>query len=129
MTDQAVSSGMREQGEPPYVVSRVARLVLAALLDSLLVTVTLLVGWLIWAAITARQGATPGKKIMKMQVVDKDSGVPISWARYVFLRGLVGGLVMGIPLVNLVLFFMPLWDRLNQSIYGKVSNSVVVDVG
>ena len=129
MTDQAVSSGLRPQGEPPYVVSRVARLVIASLLDSLLVMVTLVVGWLIWAAITARQGATPGKKLMKMQVVDKDTGLPMSWARYVFLRGLVGGLVMSIPLVNLVLFFMPLWDRLNQSVYGKVSNSVVVDIG
>lgn len=129
MTDQAVSSGLRPQGEPPYVVSRVARLVIAALLNSLLVVVTLGVGWLIWAAITARHGATPGKKIMKMQVVDKDTGLPISWARYVFLRGLVGGLIMSIPLVNFVLLFMPLWDRLNQSVYGKVSNSVVVDIG
>jgi uncharacterized RDD family membrane protein YckC len=109
--------------------SRVARLVIAGLLDTLFVVLTLYIGWAIWALITMRQGATPGKKLLKMKVVDKDTGVTIPWAKYVFLRGLVGGLILCIPLAGLVLQFMPLWDRRNQSVYGKVSNTIVVDAG
>jgi uncharacterized RDD family membrane protein YckC len=86
--------------------------------------------WLIWAAVTAGQAQTPGKRLLKMRVVDATTGQPLSWARYVFLRGLVGGMIGAVAAVLTlgVLAFMPLWDSRNQSIAAKVSNSVVVDV-
>lgn len=109
-------------------ISSVGRLVGASLLDTLLGFVTLGIGWVVWAAITAQQGQTPGKKLMRMRVVSKDDGQVVSWAKYVFLRGLVGQVILNIPLIGWVLFFMPLWDQLNQSVGAKVSNTVVVDV-
>lgn len=116
---------------PVLQVSSVGRLIGAYLLDTVLSLVTLGVGWVIWAAITAGEGATPGKRLLGMKVVNKETGATLSWAQYVFLRGLVGGLVLGIPVslvLGIPLLFMPLWDKLNQSVPGKVSNSVVIDV-
>lgn len=108
----------------------VGRLLGAALLDIGLYVATLGIGWIIWAAITAGEAQTPAKRLLKMRVVDKRTGEPLTWAGYVFLRGLVGGFVLQIAAVFTlgVLLFMPLWDKLNQSVAAKVSNSVVVDV-
>jgi uncharacterized RDD family membrane protein YckC len=108
----------------------VGRLLGAAILDWLLSIITLGVGWLIWAAITAGEAQTPAKKLMKMQVVDSRTGAPMTWGSYVFLRGLVGGAVQGIAgTVTLgILYLMPLWDGRNQSVAAKVSSSIVVDI-
>ncbi|WP_157965514.1 RDD family protein [Euzebya rosea] len=114
----------------PRSLSSVGRLILAALLDGILMIVTLSIGWLVWACITASAGQTPGKKLMGMQVVDARTGAPLSWGSYVGMRGIVGGFVGGLAstLTLGVLSFMPLWDKQNQSVAAKVSNSVVVDV-
>lgn len=111
--------------------SSVGKLFGAYLLDAVLFALLLGFGWLLWGAITAGEGQTPAKKLLGMRAVDRETGRAISWGRMVFLRGLVGGLVMGAAMavvVGVVLLFMPLWDRLNQSVWGKVSNSVVVDL-
>ena len=63
----------------------------AVLLDSLLLSVTLGIGWLIWAAIVA--------------------GLVASFA-ITFTIG--------------ILLFMPFWDRRNQTLWDKVSGTLVV---
>ena len=106
----------------------VGQLIAAALIDALIAAVTLSIGWLIWAAITAGSAQTPGKKMLNLQVVDASSYHPMSWGNYVFLRGLIGGTVLSLAasLTFGIMTFMPLWDRRNQSVAAKVSNSVVV---
>lgn len=84
--------------------------------------------YLAYSVKTAMNAQTPGKAALGLQAVDKDSGQPLTFGRYVFVRGLLGGIILGIPLVGFVLWFMPLWDQLNQSVGGKVSNSVVIDL-
>ena len=108
----------------------VGRLVLAAILDAILYLVTFGIGWLVWATITAANGQTPAKSLMHMRVVDATTGVPLTWGRYIFMRGLLGGIVQGFAtsLTLGVLWLMPLWDRCNQTVAAKVSNSVVVDL-
>jgi uncharacterized RDD family membrane protein YckC len=110
-------------------IASVGRLIGAWLLELVLMTVTLGIGWLIWACITAAEGRTPAKKLMGLQAVNAVTGQPMSWGSYVFMRGLVGGMVQSFAggLTLGVLHLMPLWDARNQSIAAKVSNSVVVD--
>ena len=100
----------------------------SALLDLILVFATLYIGWLIWAAITAGKGQTPAKQLLKIRVVDATTGQPIGFARYFFMRGIIGNFVANIAnLFTLgILFFMPLWDRRNQSVTDKVSGTLVV---
>lgn len=120
-----------QPGAPGGQITSVGRLFASGCLDALLMVVTLFIGWLIWGAITASNAQTPGKKLMGLQVVHAETGKPLSWAQMVLLRGLVGGIVMniaGMLIIGLVLLFMPLWDARNQSVHGKISNSVVVEV-
>lgn len=121
------------RAQTSHQLSSVGKLFGAYLLDQVLITVTLGIGWLIWGAITAGDAQTPAKKLLGMRVVDANTGAPLSWGAMVGLRGIVGGLVMGVAFAlfiipGAVLAFMPLWDDRNQSVWSKVSTSVVVDV-
>ncbi len=54
---------------------------------------------------------------------------PCSFARMLFMRGLLAGIVMQIVVaftlgINL---FMPLWDKRNQNLWDKISETLVVD--
>jgi len=90
--------------------------------------VTLGIGWMIWAAITAGKGQTPAKQLLKIRVVDATSGTPIGFGRMFFMRGLVAGFVAGFAIFFTlgILLFMPLWDKRNQNIWDKVSGTLVV---
>ena len=100
----------------------------AALLDSLLLSVTFGIGWLIWAAIISGKGQTPGKQLLKLRIVDATTAQPIGFGRMFFMRGLVAGLVasIAIPFTIGILLFMPFWDKRNQTLWDKVSGTIVV---
>jgi hypothetical protein len=111
-------------GQPPVSVgTRFA----AALIDALIYTFTLGIGWVIWAAFTAGNGQTPGKKIVGFQMVRTDTGQPASFAEMLAMRGIVAGFAMSLAfglLVGLVLVFMPFWDARNQTPWDKISSTV-----
>lgn len=90
------------------------------------VLVVLLVGWvlLVWRMI-AVQAASPGMRLVKLQVVGFYNGRPIGWAR-AFLRGLVLAVLSatGIGLV-LLLVFLLLHPR-RQGWHDLVAKAVVI---
>ena len=103
----------------------------AYVLEAVLVTVTLGIGWLIWAAIIASQGQTPAKRILGHRVVMQDTGQTAGFARMFWVRGLLAGLVasvasVAIPITLGILLFMPFWDKNNENIWDKVSGTRVV---
>ncbi len=100
----------------------------AYLLEAVLSTITLGIGWLIWAAIIVGKGQTPAKQLLRMRVVGVNGNQPVGFARMFFMRGIVAGFVAGIALlISLgVLVFMPFWDRRNRNVWDKVSGTVVV---
>jgi len=102
---------------------------LAYLLEGVLVVVTLFIGWLIWAAITAGNGQTPAKKILGQRVVRADGSGPVGLGTMLFMRGLIAGFVASIAITFTlgILVFMPFWDRRNQNIWDKVSGTLVVN--
>ncbi|MFM8380711.1 MAG: hypothetical protein ACKOA6_01785, partial [Actinomycetota bacterium] len=53
----------------------------AYLLEAVLQTVTLGIGWLIWAAIVAGNGQTPAKQLLRMRVVGASEPRPVGFAR------------------------------------------------
>lgn len=99
------------------------------LLESLLATVTLGIGWVIWAAMTASSGQTPAKRLLRLRVIGADTGRPVGFGKMFWMRGLIAGLVAGfaIPLTLGVLVFMPFWDKRNQNLWDKVSGTYVVN--
>ncbi|MEO8456514.1 MAG: RDD family protein [Chloroflexota bacterium] len=50
---------------------RLARLG-AFVIDLALIAVTLVVGWLIWYSVTAREGQSPGKRMLGLRVINRD---------------------------------------------------------
>ena len=65
------------------------------LVEGLLATITLGIGWLIWAAMTAGSGQTPAQQVLKQRVIDSGSLQPVGMAKMFLMRGLVGGFVGG----------------------------------
>ena len=102
---------------------------MAYLIEVVLVFVTLGVGWLIWAAITAGKGQTPAKQLMGQRVVHADGRGPVGFGTMLFMRGIVAGWVAWFAIVFTfgILLFMPLWDRRNQNVWDKVSSTLVVN--
>ena len=101
----------------------------AYLLDSVLMFVTLFIGWLIWACITAQEGQTPGKKLLGQRVYRLDTGQPATFGWMLGMRGIVAGVIFQLSfwfLIGFVLIFMPFWDRRNQTVVDKISSTVVV---
>ncbi len=117
----------RSVGEIDVGVSGWARLG-AFFLDYLLSLVTLWVGWIIWAFTLSGTGQTPAKKLLNQTVIDLETGKPMSLGKMFGMRGIVGGLVamFAVPLTLYILWFMPFWDKRNQNIWDKVSNSLVI---
>lgn len=100
----------------------------SALLETLLITVTLGIGWVIWAAMIAGSGQTPAKRLVGHQVVTMGELRPAGIGRMFWMRGLIAGWVasLAFPLTLGVLLFMPFWDKNNQNVWDKVSNTMVV---
>lgn len=113
-------AGVREAG--------VGVRLLAYLLDAILQAATLGIGWLIWAAIIAGKGQTPAKQILRLRVIDSGDSKPLGFARMLFMRGIVAGLVAAIliPLTLGIILLMPVWNKRKRNIWDVVSTSVVV---
>jgi len=97
--------------------------------ESILVFVTLGIGWLIWASMTAGTGQTPAKRLLKLRVVDATSLQPVGFGKMFWMRGLIAGFVAGVAFFFTlgILLFMPFWDKRNQNIWDKVSSTYVVN--
>jgi uncharacterized RDD family membrane protein YckC len=99
------------------------------LLESLLIFVTLGIGWLIWAATIAGTGQTPAKRLLNHRVIGADTLRPVGLGKMFWVRGILAGLVAGvaIPFTVGVLLFMPFWDKRRQNLWDKVSSTYVVN--
>lgn len=101
---------------------------LAYLLEGVLVLITLLIGWLIWAAIISGSGQTPAKQLLKLRVIDAQDSRPLGFLRMFFMRGIVAGIVgsLAISVTFGIIVLMPLWTKRKQNIWDFLSGSVVV---
>ena len=100
-----------------------------ALLDGLLFMVTLGIGWIIWAFTLNGSGQTPSRKLLNHTVIDLDTGNPMKLGRMFWMRYFIGTLVANFAFLFTIgiLCFMPFWDKRNQNIWDKVSNSLVIE--
>jgi len=98
-------------------------------LEAILMVVTLGIGWLIWASMTAGSGQTPAKRLLKLRVIDASSLRPVGFGKMFWVRGLLAGIVAQFAILFTlgILLFMPLWDKRKQNICDKVSSTYVVN--
>jgi uncharacterized RDD family membrane protein YckC len=115
-------------------ISSVRRRFYAHLLDTILVPLTLGIGWLVWSLIAWRRGQSPAKQLMGM-VVEHD-GRPASWKR-MFVREIlckgIAGVICGLlvrPSFGLSLipyFFWMVFDSENQALWDRPAGTLVVE--
>jgi uncharacterized RDD family membrane protein YckC len=97
------------------------------LLEGLLVIVTLIIGWVIWFALSASKAQSPAKRLLNVYVIDADTGRAVGggrmWVRDVLLKILVIG---NIPFGNLIDGLFVLFDKERQSVHDKITSTVIV---
>ena len=99
----------------------------AALLDGLLMVVTLFIGWLIWSIVLWKQSTSPAKKMLGITVVDANTGAPATIKQMV-MREVLGKWVVGsvagiVTLASLVM----LWATpRRQAVWDYIGTTVVV---
>jgi uncharacterized RDD family membrane protein YckC len=105
----------------------------AAVLDVILLFLTLIIGYIIWELVfTLRHGQTPGKQILRIRAM-RVNGAPSDWG-WTFLRewivkGIIfhgiGEILFGLP--GLIDVLWAFWDKDRQTLHDKIMKTVVVD--
>ena len=104
----------------------------AALLDVLLIIVTLFIGWAVWTLIVWSKGQTPGKQICGQRVVMKQTGRAAGWGGMALRDFVIRGLAIGIlgqltcGIVSLVATLM-IFSAYHETLWDKWAGTLVVD--
>ena len=110
--------------------SSVGRRVWAAILDVILMIVTLLIGWFIWSIVLWKQSTSPAKKMLGMRIVDANTGAPATMQQMV-MREVVGKWVVGsvaAGLANVASFVMLFITPKRQGVWDYIGGTTVVDI-
>jgi uncharacterized RDD family membrane protein YckC len=101
-----------------------------ALLEGLLIIVTLFIGWLIWSLVVWSKGQTPAKSLLGMRCINTNTGRAATWGtmclREIVGKSILGNITFGIS--TIVSCFMILADsERRQGLWDKIASTVVVD--
>ena len=99
------------------------------LLSGLLFVVTLGIGYVIWALIAWNKGQTPAKQLLKMYVIDVETGLPATWGK-MFIRGFVLDGVLNSVTGGIFSLLSAIWIFTNperQRLTDKIVKTIVVD--
>ena len=110
-------------------------IVLGADLPVLFVVALIGVAMLVWVAMMYKNGQSVGKRMLRLQVVNVESGVPLNWAENLIVREIViKHVVLGIAaavtfgIAELLNYLWPLWDARRQALHDKMLSTLVVKV-
>ncbi len=81
------------------------------------------IGYIIWSLTLFRQGKTPGKLLLGLQVVDQRTGSIPGFGK-MFLREIIGRILSG--LFFGLGYFWALWDKNGQAWHDKLAGTVVI---
>jgi uncharacterized RDD family membrane protein YckC len=120
-----------ESRYPPdqLVTASAGRRLGAYLLDLLIFTLTLFVGWLIWFAIVAPRGQSPGKQLVGLYIIRNDgtrAGGGFTWVREFLVKHVLFGVVIssiGFGIAWFVSALWLLWDSERQCLWDKVTET------
>lgn len=83
--------------------------------------ITLLISLAYYVYLDGMQGATIGKRVMKLKVVGTNGAMPIGP-----VPGFIRWLIKTIPLLNIVAYIWILFDAEKQGLHDKIANTFVV---
>jgi len=116
-----------------FVTATPARRLAGNILDGLIAGVSFYVGWLVWLAIVAPRGQSPGKALVGTYVIRADgtvAGAGYVWLREFFVKGiaifLIAIVTAGIGwILSPVGAMWCLWDKDKQCLWDKVVSTYV----
>lgn len=80
-------------------------------------------------AFVATSGATPGKRIMKLRVVNRDDGSPVNWT-YAAVRALVPTVAGVVPVIgfalNIAVYVRAFFHPYRQGLHDAAAGTIVV---
>jgi uncharacterized RDD family membrane protein YckC len=102
----------------------------AYLLDGLIATFTVWIGWLVWFAFVAPRGQTPGKQLLSIYVLRDDgtrAGGGYMWLRELLMKSVVFGVVSFFTLYIgwIIAALWCVWDRDRQCLWDKLVSTYV----
>ena len=102
----------------------------ALLLDSLLFVVTCGIGWLIWSIVLWQQSTSPAKKMLKLKIVDVNTGAPATMTQMLLREGL-GKIVLGTitGITGLISAVLILVVPSRQGVWDYIAKTTVVREG
>lgn len=100
-------------------------------LEGVLVLVTLVIGWVIWFALKAKDSQTPAKGLTNLYVINVQTGRAVGagqmWLREIVIKLLlVGAVGTIIPFASLVDAIWVFFDKDRQALHDKIVKQVVV---
>lgn len=107
------------------VVAPVGRRIGAFFLEWVLSTVTLGIGYVIWACITFSNGQTPVQQLLGLQVWKPMEKTNATWGT-MFLRALAYGFLGVIPFANLVSLFLFISGKEHRALHDSIASAVVL---
>lgn len=116
-------------GYPPNLSSAGKRFG-AFLLEIGLAIVTLGIGWLVWDLIVWKDGQSPAKQVLKMRILNAQTGRPLTWGESFVRNFLCYGLIGAVPLLGLLYRIIGACFVFNddrRALWDRMVNSVVVD--
>lgn len=103
----------------------------ATILDGLLFIVTCGIGWLIWDVVLWPQATSPAKKMLKLKIVDINTGAPATMQQ-MLLREVLGKIILGSVtsgLTTLIGAVLILVQPGRQGVWDYISKTTVVREG
>ncbi len=102
----------------------------ALLLDVLLMIVTCVIGWLIWSIVLWQQSTSPAKKMLKLKIVDVNTGAPATMTQMLLREGL-GKIVLGsiTGITSLISAVLILVVPSRQGVWDYIAKTTVVREG
>jgi uncharacterized RDD family membrane protein YckC len=99
----------------------------ALLLDTLLMIVTCGIGWLIWDIVLWQQSTSPAKKMLKLTIVDVNTGAPATMTQMLLREGL-GKIVLSAitGVVGIVSAVLILVVPSRQGVWDYIAKTTVV---
>ena len=96
----------------------------------MLITVLTLAVSLIYSIVfVALSGATPGKRIMKLRVVNRSDGSPVSWT-YAAVRALIPSVAGLVPVIgfalNIAVYVRAFFHPYRQGLHDAAAGTIVV---
>ncbi|KYC45644.1 MAG: RDD family protein [Candidatus Methanofastidiosum methylothiophilum] len=83
--------------------------------------ITALISLAYYVYLDGMQGATIGKRVMKLKVIGTNGAMPIGP-----VPGFIRWLIKAIPILNLVAYIFILFDSQKQGLHDKIANTFVV---